>query len=45
MNAMTEFSAEERQVLGDMVARFIDWCAQLQCGVDVVTPLFKVPAA
>ncbi len=29
----------------DMVARFIDWCAQLQCGVDLITGLFKVPAA
>lgn len=28
----------------DMVHRFIDWCAGLECGVDLVTPLFKVPA-
>lgn len=29
----------------EMVARFIDWCEQLQCGVDVITELFKVPSA
>ncbi len=29
----------------DMVRRFIDWCADLQCGVDVITPVFKMPAA
>ncbi len=29
----------------DRVARFIDWCAQLQCGVDLITGLFKVPVA
>jgi flavorubredoxin len=28
-----------------MVQRFIDWCEQLECGVDVVTDLFKVPEA
>jgi len=27
----------------EMVARFVDWCEQLQCGVDVITELFKVP--
>jgi flavorubredoxin len=27
----------------EMVARFIDWCEQLQCGVDTITELFKVP--
>jgi flavorubredoxin len=27
-----------------MVERFIDWCAQLQCGVDLIGDLFKVPA-
>jgi flavorubredoxin len=26
-----------------MVARFIDWCEHLQCGVDTITDLFKVP--
>jgi flavorubredoxin len=29
----------------EMVHRFIDWCADLECGVDLITPLFKVPAA
>ena len=28
-----------------MVGRFIDWCADLQCGIDLICPLFKVPAA
>lgn len=28
----------------EMVTRFIDWCANLDCGVDLITPLFKVPA-
>ncbi len=28
----------------DMVHRFIDWCEQLQCGVDLAGTLFKVPA-
>lgn len=27
-----------------MVERFINWCAGLQCGVDLITPVFKVPA-
>jgi flavorubredoxin len=27
----------------EMVARFIDWCEQLQCGVDIICDLFKVP--
>lgn len=27
----------------DMVERFIAWCEQLQCGVDLITDLFKVP--
>jgi flavorubredoxin len=27
------------------VRRFIDWCAELECGVDLITPLFKAPAA
>jgi flavorubredoxin len=29
----------------DMVGRFIDWCAELQCGVDLIRPLFKIPTA
>lgn len=29
----------------DMVGRFIDWCAGLQCGVDLICPLFKIPTA
>jgi flavorubredoxin len=27
----------------ETVRRFIDWCADLECGVDLITPLFKVP--
>ena len=27
-----------------MVQKFIDWCANLDCGIDLITPLFKVPA-
>jgi flavorubredoxin len=27
----------------EMVRRFIDWCSQLRCGVDIITPLFEVP--
>jgi flavorubredoxin len=27
-----------------MVEKFIDWCANLDCGIDLITPLFKVPA-
>jgi flavorubredoxin len=27
----------------EMVRRFIEWCANLVCGVDLITPLFKVP--
>jgi len=27
----------------DLVSRFIDWCEGLQCGVDLITDLFKVP--
>ena len=27
----------------DMVRRFIEWCANLECGVDLITPLFKAP--
>ncbi len=28
-----------------MVNRFIDWCADLECGVDLICPLFKLPVA
>ncbi|MGB0128651.1 MAG: MBL fold metallo-hydrolase [Rhodocyclaceae bacterium] len=28
-----------------MVQRFVDWCADLQCGVDLILPLYKIPAA
>ena len=28
----------------DMVNRFIDWCAQLDCGIDVLAPIYKVPS-
>lgn len=28
----------------EMVRRFIDWCADLDCGVDLIAPLYKVPA-
>jgi flavorubredoxin len=27
----------------DMVRRFIDWCAELECGVDLIGSLFKIP--
>lgn len=29
----------------DMVRRFIDWCAGLECGVDLIAPLYKLPTA
>jgi flavorubredoxin len=29
----------------EMVRRFIDWCAALQCGVDLIGPLFRIPTA
>lgn len=29
----------------EMVRRFIDWCAGLECGVDLITPLYRIPAA
>lgn len=29
----------------ELVRRFIDWCAELQCGVDLIAPLYRVPAA
>lgn len=28
----------------EMVQRFIDWCAELECGVDLIAPLYKLPA-
>lgn len=28
----------------EMVTRFIDWCADLECGIDLITPLFQIPA-
>jgi len=28
-----------------IIKRFIDWCADLECGVDLMAPVFKVPAA
>ncbi|MFN8061557.1 MAG: MBL fold metallo-hydrolase [Vicinamibacterales bacterium] len=27
----------------DMVRRFIEWCASLQCGVDLIEPLYRLP--
>jgi flavorubredoxin len=27
----------------EMASRFISWCEQLECGVDLITDLFKVP--
>jgi flavorubredoxin len=29
----------------ELVSRFVSWCATLQCGVDLITPIFKVPKA
>ena len=29
----------------DIVGRFIDWCAGLQCGLDLISPLFKLPGS
>jgi flavorubredoxin len=29
----------------EMVGRFIDWCEGLECGVDLIGPMFKIPAA
>lgn len=28
----------------EMVGRFIRWCADLECGVDLIGPVFKMPA-
>ncbi len=27
----------------EMVRRFLDWCAQLECGIDVMGDIYKVP--
>ncbi len=27
----------------EMVERFVDWCSDFQCGIDLITYLFKVP--
>ena len=27
----------------DMVRQFIEWCAGLQCGVDLICPMYKLP--
>jgi len=29
----------------EMVHRFIDWCADLECGSDLIIPIYKVPRA
>lgn len=29
----------------DKVEKFIAWCENLECGVDLITEKFKVPAA
>lgn len=29
----------------EMVDRFIRWCSSLQCGVDLILPTFRIPAA
>ena len=29
----------------EMVHRFIDWCADLECGVDLITPVYQIPAS
>lgn len=28
----------------EMVEQFIDWCSQLQCGVDLVDEIFRIPS-
>lgn len=28
----------------EMVQRFIDWCAGLECGADLIEPMYKLPA-
>ena len=27
----------------EMVTKFIDWCADLECGIDLIADKFKVP--
>lgn len=29
----------------EMVGRFIDWCAKLQCGVDLIDGVYRIPTA
>ena len=29
----------------EMVHRFIDWCADLECGMDLMTSMYRIPAA
>ena len=29
----------------EMVHRFIDWCADLECGLDLMTSMYRIPAA
>ena len=29
----------------EMVSRFIEWCSELSCGMDILTDLYKVPKA
>ena len=26
-----------------MCRQFVEWCARLECGIDLITPMFKVP--
>ena len=28
----------------EMVSRFLDWCRELQCGIDVMTSIYRLPA-
>jgi flavorubredoxin len=28
----------------EMCRQFVEWCARLECGIDLITPIFKVPA-
>lgn len=28
----------------EMVQRFVDWCSELECGVDILTVVFKTPS-
>jgi flavorubredoxin len=27
----------------EMVKKFIDWCADIECGIDVITDIYKIP--